>query len=108
MNQNLISNLNYIFDNMEEAVFVTNKLGAIQYLNRSAKKLFDINEGYFGNKIWKLIPLNERNDDFITLFIDTLIEKTHKNKTVDYENNEGKLFKLLVSMTYNDQNGQCH
>ena len=51
MNQNLISNLNYIFDNMEEAVFVTNKLGGIQYLNRSAKKLFDINEGYLGNKI---------------------------------------------------------
>lgn len=105
MNPNLISNLNYIFDNMEEAVFVTNKLGVIQYLNRSAKKLFDINEGYLGNKIWKLLPLNERNDDFITLFIDTLTEKNHKNKTVDYENNEGKLFKLLVSMTYNDQNG---
>lgn len=105
MNPNLISNLNYIFDNMEEAVFVTNKLGVIQYLNRSAKKLFDINEGYLGNKIWKLLPLNERNDDFITLFIDTLTEKNPKNKTVDYENNEGKLFKLLVSMTYNDQNG---
>lgn len=105
MNPNLISNLNYIFDNMEEAVFVTNKLGGIQYLNRSAKKLFDINEGYLGNKIWKLLPLNERNDDFITLFIDTLTEKNPKNKTVDYENNEGKLFKLLVSMTYNDQNG---
>lgn len=105
MNPNLISNLNYIFDNMEEAVFVTNKLGVIQYLNRSAKKLFDINEGYLGNKIWNLIPLNERNDDFITLFIDTLTEKKSKNQTVDYENNEGKLFKLLVSMTYNDQNG---
>lgn len=105
MNPNLISNLNYIFDNMEEAVFVTNKLGVIQYLNRSAKNLFDINEGYLGNKIWKLLPLNERNDDFITLFIDTLTEKNPKNKTVDYENNEGKLFKLLVSMTYNDQNG---
>lgn len=105
MNPNLISNLNYIFDNMEEAVFVTNKLGVIQYLNRSAKKLFDINEGYLGNKIWKLLPLNERNDDFITLFIDTLTEKNSKNKTVDYENNEGKLFKLLVSMTYNDQDG---
>lgn len=105
MNPNLISNLNYIFDNMEEAVFVTNKLGVIQYLNRSAKKLFDINEGYLGNKIWNLIPLNERNDDFITLFIDTLTEKNSKNQTVDYENNEGKLFKLLVSMTYNDQNG---
>ena len=105
MNPNLISNLNYIFDNMEEAVFVTNKLGVIQYLNRSAKKLFDINEGYLGNKIWKLLPLNERNDDFITLFIDTLTEKNPKNKTVDYENNEGKLFKLLVSMTYNDQDG---
>lgn len=105
MNPNLISNLNYIFDNMEEAVFVTNKLGVIQYLNRSAKKLFDINEGYLGNKIWKLLPLNERNDDFITLFIDTLTEKNSKNQTVDYENNEGKLFKLLVSMTYNDQNG---
>ena len=105
MNPNLISNLNYIFDNMEEAVFVTNKLGVIQYLNRSAKKLFDINEGYLGNKIWNLIPLNERNDDFITLFIDTLTEKNSKNKTVNYENNEGKLFKLLVSMTYNDQNG---
>lgn len=105
MHQNLISNLNYIFDNMEEAVFVTNKFGIIQYLNRSAKNLFDINEGYLGNKIWKLLPLNERNDDFITLFIDTLTEKNPKNETVDYENNEGKLFKLLVSMTYNDQNG---
>ena len=104
MDENIIANLNYIFDNMEDAVCVTNKLGIVQYMNLSAKKLFDIKEENFGKKIWEFIPFNERNDDFVTLFIDTLTEKKAKNLTVDYENNDGKLFKLLVSMTYNDKN----
>ena len=104
MDENIIANLNYIFDNMEDAVCVTNKLGIVQYMNLSAKKLFDIREENFGKKIWEFIPFNERNDDFVTLFIDTLTEKKAKNLTVDYENNDGKLFKLLVSMTYNDKN----
>lgn len=104
MDENMIYNINYIFDNMEDAVCVTNKFGVVQYMNPSAKKLFDIREENLGRKIWESIPFNERNDDFVTLFIDTLTEKKAKNQTVDYENTEGKLFKLLVSMTYSDEN----
>ena len=103
MDENIIANLNYIFDNMEDAVCVTNKLGVVQYMNLSAKKLFDIREENFGEKIWESIPFNKRNDDFVTLFIDTLTENKARNQTVDYENNDGKLFKLLVSMTYNEK-----
>ena len=104
MDKILTSNLDYIFDNMEDAVCVTNKFGIIQYMNPSAKKLFNIKEEIFGRKIWESIPLNKSNDDFVTLFIDTLTEKKAKNQAVDYENTEGKLFKLLVSMTYNEKN----
>jgi len=104
MNKNLIANLHYIFDNMQEAVCIANKFSIVQYMNPSAKKLFNIKSETFNKKIWEFIPFNERNDDFVTLFIDTLTERKAKNLTVDYENKEGKLFKLLVSMTYNDKN----
>ena len=104
MYENIIANLNYIFDNMEDAVCITNKLGIVQYMNNSARKLFNFKSKNFDKKIWEVIPFNELNDDFITLFIDTLTEKKSKNQTVNYENNDGKLFKLLVSMTYNDKN----
>ena len=104
MDKKEIANFDYIFDNMVDAVCITNKFGFVQYMNNSAKKLFNFKSETFDKKIWEVIPFNERNDDFVTLFIDTLMEKKSKSLTVDYENSEGKLFKLLVSMTYNDKN----
>ena len=104
MDKKEIANFDYIFDNMVDAVLITNKFGFVQYMNNSAKKLFNFKSETFDKKIWEVIPFNERNDDFVTLFIDTLMEKQSKSLTVDYENSEGKLFKLLVSMTYNDKN----
>ena len=32
MNKNLIANLHYIFDNMKEAVCITNKFSIVQYV----------------------------------------------------------------------------
>ena len=106
MDKNIIANFDYIFDNMVDGVCVANKFGFVQYMNPAAKKLFNIKSETFNKRIWEFIPFNETNDDFITLFIDTLTEKNTKNSTVDYENNEGKLLKLLISMTYNDKNGE--
>ena len=104
MDKNEIANFDYIFDNMVDAVCITNKLGFVQYMNNSAKKLFNFTSETSDKRIWEVIPFNERNDNFVTLFIDTLTEKKSKSLTVDYENIEGKLFKLLVSMTYSDKN----
>ena len=41
MDKNEIANFDYIFDNMVDAVCITNKLGFVQYMNNSAKKLFN-------------------------------------------------------------------
>ena len=48
----------------------------------------------------------ERNDEFIQTFIDTFDKKTRcRHKLVDYENLNGKVLKLRISMSYSDYFG---
>ena len=53
-----------------------------------------------------MIPFVERNDEFIQTFIDTFDKKTRcRHKLVDYENLNGKILKLRISMSYADYFG---
>ncbi len=91
----------FIFTNMKDAVCVMGRWGELIYTNPAAQSLFDI--GVYqpkGQKIWKSIPYKEKNDDLIQLFIDCAEQKkTYHQGYVDYENKDGKIFKLRVSMT---------
>ena len=91
----------FIFTNMKDAVCVMDRWGSLIYINPAAQELFDI--GAYqpkGQKIWKSIPYKEKNDDLIQLFIDCAKQKkTYHQGYVDYENKDGKIFKLRVSMT---------
>ena len=92
--------LDLIFKYMDDSVCITTKKGELTYLNDSAKALFDLTE-FTDEKIWKLIPYVETNDDLIQLFIDatTAKEKTQQ-KIVEYEKNDGSVCRLRVNITY--------
>ena len=65
--------IHYVFDNMDDAVFVTGKQGTIRYANPAAKQIMSLPPDYESSmKIWKAIPLVEENDDLIQLFLDAI------------------------------------
>ena len=101
--------LSYVFNNMDDAVCITQKSGTLQYLNPSAENLFGITADSIGkDKIWEKIPFVKRNDSLIQLFLDAITEKTETQKAlVDYVNNSKKTYKLWVSITYAEENDGC-
>ena len=100
MKQKLNSDrIQYIFQNMDDAVCMTRMTGEIFFANPSAEKLFGI-ELREEVKIWEAIPYVEGNDELIQLFIDGVMEKKKSIRSlVDYVNNEGKVYHLHVSLT---------
>ena len=101
--------LSYVFNNMDDAVCITQKSGVLQYLNPSAENLFGISADSIGkDKIWEKIPFVKRNDSLIQLFLDAITEKAETQKAiVDYVNNSKKTYKLWVSITYSEENDGC-
>ena len=97
--------LAYVFANMGDAVCITAKNGAIHYANTSAAKLFGFGESSEGRKIWEVIPFTEKNDTLIQLFIDAVKEGRNIRSLASYENNDGQIFRLHVSVTYMTDNG---
>ena len=96
--------LAYVFSNMADAVCITAKNGAIHYANSSAIKLFGFSESSAGHKIWDVIPFIEKNDTLTQIFIDAVTQHKDVHSLVDYENNDGKIFSLHVSVTYMTEN----
>ena len=97
---NMDDTLQYIFAHMEDSVFVTNFQGDVLYMNAGAEKLFGCQRVGHNIKLWQVIPIVERNDPLIQLFIDAL---RHREKSIqaltDYENADGTRFQLRVSIT---------
>lgn len=94
--------LKYIFDNMEDAVCVTDKVGCLLHVNAAAKKLLGLSvRTGEEKKIWDAIPYVENNDALVQLFIDAVVSgKSARQALVTYENAEGKKFMLRVSLKY--------
>ena len=91
--------IQYIFRNMDDSVCITGMGGELLYANPAAEKLFGLRAGD-RPKLWEAIPYVEGNDELIQLFIDSVMEKRKSfNALVDYVNNEGRLFRLHVSLT---------
>ena len=91
--------LAYIFANMSDAVCITKKNGAVLHVNNSAAKLFGLSS-YEGMKIWDVIRFTEKNDNLIQLFLDAVTQGRDINSLVEYEANDGKIYRLHVNMTY--------
>ena len=94
----------YFFQNTEDAVCIVSASGDLQYANPSAEKLFGI-PADSGMKIWKAVPFVEGNDDLIQLFIDAVTNKVASHEALaEYWNNEGEVKNLHVRMTcYNGE-----
>lgn len=99
--------LQYVFNNLSEAVCVTNRTGVLLYVNPAAKKLVHVTEtSGHTKKIWEYIPFVENNDVLIQLFIDAVSQGKHNRQSlVTYENKDGKVFKLRVSLNYTRDEG---
>ncbi len=97
----------YILENMGDAVCVTNRRGELQYMNPAAEKLLGISfsRGKV-KKIWEAIPFVEANDDLIQLFVQAIQEGENSRQVlVKYENTEGKVSQVRVSLTRQDKDG---
>ena len=90
----------YVFSNMVDAVCITAKNGEIYSANKSAEKLFGFGESAKGRKIWEVIPFIKKNDSLVQLFIDAVTQHRDIHSLAKYENNDGKIFSLHVSITY--------
>ena len=93
----------YFFTNTEDAVCVISATGEVLYANPAAENLFEISSDK-NQKIWKVVPFIEGNDDLIQLFIDSVTNKVASHEAiVDYWDNSGEVHNLHVRMTcYNN------
>ena len=83
---------------MAEAVCLTGGKGEVLLLNPAGKKLFKSPEGPL--KVWELVPPMPRNDALMQLLIDCVMSKRSTPEAeVDYENREGEVSRLHVSIT---------
>ncbi len=96
--------LDFIFNNLEDSVCITGKSGELVYVNDAAMELLGITEkGDGSEKIWKVIPYVEANDDLIQMFIDAIVAKEKTiQQIVNYEKNDGSTCRLRVNITYSD------
>ena len=101
------SQMRFIFSTIEDALCITNGKGHILYVNPAAEELLGVSKkGIQKKRLHEVIPFVERNDEFIQTFIDTFDKKTRcRHKLVDYENLNGKVLKLRISMSYSDYFG---
>ena len=91
--------MEFILQSMNEAVCLTSMDGELIYANNAAEKLFGIRVEEH-KRIWDAIPFESGNDALIQLFIDGVSEKKGSLRSmVDYINNEGDRFHLLVNLT---------
>ncbi len=94
-----MTQMQYILSNMDDAVCLTAANGELIYANTAAEKLFGIRADRH-IKIWNAIPYEASNDALIQLFIDSVMEKKQSIRSeVDYTNNQGKTFRLHVTLT---------
>ena len=97
----------YIFNNIVDAICVTNKQGVLLFTNPAAEKLLGISAADTEQRIWEAIPFVETNDELIQMFIDSITSKeTLRQAFVDYENPQHKRFKLRVCMMYTKENNE--
>ena len=102
-----ISLIPYILENMGDAVCVTNRRGELQYMNPAAEKLLGIPFSAGASaKIWEAIPFVETNDELVQLFIQAVqANESSRQVLVKYENTEGHVSHVRVSLTRRDENG---
>ena len=98
--------IRYIMTNMVDAVCVTDRHGFLLYYNPAAQALFGFPfKDDKKQRIWEYIPFVETNDDLIEMFIESIRSmQTSRHMLVLYENNQGMVFHLRVSLSYNEEN----
>ena len=101
-NKNRLSTeqINFIFQNTDDAVCIISHSGKLLYTNPSAEQLFNISADE-SIAIWKAIPFVMGNDDLIQLFIDAVNNKmTSHESIVKFYDNEEKLHQLHVRIKW--------
>ncbi|MCR4744070.1 MAG: PAS domain-containing protein [Lachnospiraceae bacterium] len=99
--------LQFVLSMMGDALCITNSNGRLVYANPAAAQLLEISQqDDIGKRFWEVIPFVERNDEFIQTFLDAFrAAGIYQQKMVDYENINGKILKLRISITHSDLMG---
>ena len=99
--------IRYIMTNMVDAVCVTDRHGFLLYYNPAAQALFGLPfKEEKGQRIWEYIPFVETNDNLIEMFIESIRSmQTSRHMLVQYENKQGMISHLRVSLRYTEENG---
>ena len=72
----------YIFNNIVDAICVTNKQGVLLFTNPAAEKLLGISAADTEQRIWEAIPFVETNDELIQMFIDSISSSITKTRSI--------------------------
>ena len=99
--------IRYTLENMGDAVCVANRRGELLYMNPAAEKLLGLSlSPGTATKIWDAIPFVETNDDLIQLFIRAVQDRESSRQVlVKYENAEGRVSQVRVSLTRRSADG---
>ena len=99
--------IRYIMTNMDDAVCVTDSHGFLLYCNPAAEVLFGLSFGEGKKqKIWEFIPFVETNDNLIEMFTGSIQSRQPSRQAIVlYENKQGTISHLRVSLSFRDEGG---
>ena len=99
--------IRYIMTNMDDAVCVTDSHGFLLYCNPAAEVLFGLSFGEGKKqKIWEFIPFVETNDNLIEMFTGSIQSRQPSRQAIVlYENKQGTISHLRVSLSFRDEDG---
>ena len=89
------------FENMTDGVCIFNTSGCLKYINASAGRILGLGDTgeLVGKWIVELIPITEKNDSFMQVFLDYIENKTGAENLIDIENEDGSSRHVRVSVT---------
>ena len=89
-----------IVRNMQEGVMVIDKDGNIAMLNPATERILGLKPGDVGNSYMSVFLMQENNDAFNEIILDTIYEKASADQVpVDFER-DGMMISLLLTTSY--------
>lgn len=89
------------FENMTDGVCIFDTSGCLKYINASAGRILGLGDpsDLVGKWIVEMIPITEKNDSFMQVFLDYIGNKAGAENLIDIENEDGSMRHVRVSVT---------
>ncbi len=89
------------FENMTDGVCIFDISGCLKYINASGSRILGLGEpsSLVGKWIVEMIPITQKNDSFMQVFLDYIGNKAGAENLIDIENEDGRIRHVRVSVT---------